>query len=95
MFRRRKDGRISSDMGFSIKLNGRAGLDYFEDNKVLHVNSEMLNNNKVGYVVEKNSIVKWNDSDLNLNEHEKARILSNIKEAFRYLGYEIEVVAQF
>jgi hypothetical protein len=95
MFKKTKDGRIKSDKGFSIKVTGRTGLDYVEGKRLLHVNSEMLNNPKVGYVIASHSIARWQGSKEIIDEKERLRIIDNIRDAFRFIGYEIEVISDF
>lgn len=95
MFKKSKDGRIESDEGFSVKVIGRAGLEYKEGIKLIYVDSEMLGNSKIGFAIASSSIDRWQGSKQKIGAKEKLKILNNIKEAFRFLGYEIKVIRDF
>lgn len=95
MFKKLKDGRIASDEGFSVKITGRAGLVYKEGSKLINVDSEMSGNPGIGYVVASSSIDQWHGFKEKIKTKDKIRILNNIKEVFRFLGYKIKVIRNF
>ena len=84
---------IESDEGFSVEVLGRAGLLYIEGTKKLEVDSEVLAGPS-GIVIYQNSIKSWNppyDNEL-IDENERNRIVDNIRRAFRFQGFEIQVL---
>ena len=76
---------------FSIELQGRANLKYIDNiNKFeVMVGGEMLTGES-GYVVYKDYI-KLLKGNITLTDQLKDEIVRNIKEAFRFQGFEIEV----
>lgn len=95
MFRKTKKGIIEYDEGFAIRILGRAGLEYKEGSKIMLIDSEILNNPKVGYVVASSSISKWKGSKQKIGENDRLRILNNIKKAFKFIGYNIKIISDF
>lgn len=95
MFRKLKDGFIESDRGFAIKIKGRAGLIYRENDSHVDINSEMLNDKDVGYVVETSSITHWKESGAEIDDVKKKIIIKNIQDAFKFLGYDVECIEKF
>ncbi len=91
MFRKLPHGIIESDKGFSVRVLGRAGLEYKEGKKALFVDSESLADSAVGLVVFTSSIKRWKNAKKNLFPNERRRIIDNIKQAFKFEGYEIEI----
>ena len=86
------DRVIESNLGYSVKVEGRAGILYREGCKSLVVDSEVLAG-PVAMVIWANSIRAWDpphSSDL-ISEDERARILANIKRAVAADGYTFEV----
>ncbi len=94
MFKKIKGG-ISSDEGFSLRVLGRAGLEYKEGNKVMLIDSEMLGDPKIGFAVASSSINRWKGSKKKLERNDCLRILNNVKEALKFEGYEIRVIEKF
>jgi len=95
MFKFKNDGSIFSDKGFMIKILGRAGLEYSEGDKTMFIDSEIVNNRNVGYVIASSSISRWNGSTKKINHAEHQRILLNLKDAFKFIGYDIRIISSF
>ncbi len=95
MFKKKKDGSIESDAGFTVRVLGRAGLQYMEGSKIMLVDSEMLNNPKIGFVVASSSITHWNGFTQKIGQKERLRVLNNITEAFKFIGFKIKVIRNF
>ncbi|MGB8933458.1 MAG: Imm74 family immunity protein [Anaeromyxobacteraceae bacterium] len=91
MFRKRF-ARIVSDEGYSVRVLGRAGLEYREGKKRMQIDSEMLTG-PAGLVVYAASIRAWDPpfEDLPIDEEERGAIVDNVRRAFRFDGFEIEV----
>jgi hypothetical protein len=92
-----------SGNGFTIELLGRAGLKYTEGSMVVFVDGEVLVGSS-DYVVYENGMGPWDgyvdasaplvpsDKDpRRLPEHERKRIIVNIKAAFTANGMVLEV----
>jgi immunity protein 74 of polymorphic toxin system len=86
---------IESDSGFSVEvLPGRAGgLLYIDNGRSLVIDSELLVG-PVGLGIWSSSIKEWDPphSTEQFDEATKARIIENIRAAFRFRGSEIQVV---
>jgi hypothetical protein len=83
---------IQSDEGFSVEVLGRAGLLYTEGSKTLDIDSEILAGPS-GLVIYTNSIRSWNppyDTET-IDESKRDAIVDNIRRAFRFQGFEIEI----
>jgi len=84
---------IESDEGFSIEVLGRGGLLYIEDTKSLIVESELATGPS-GLIVYSESIKTWSSpwtGDL-IDKGDRARIIENIRSAFRFREIEIDVL---
>ena len=82
----------SSD-GFSVEALGKTGLRYREGKRKMFIDSEVVNG-PGGMTVYRDSIGRWDaphERDV-VDEAERGRILNNIREAFRYQGFEIQVI---
>jgi len=82
-----------SSNGFSVEVLGRTGLAYRESGREMFVDSEVLAG-PAGMVVYRDTINRWkppHDGEA-INDAERERILQNIRGAFRYQGFEIEVI---
>jgi hypothetical protein len=92
MFFREKSGVIECDEGFSVQLTGREGLLYWEGERRLFVWSELLMSSN-GMVIYTDSIKVWEPPFQNdeINASKKEQIIDNIRRAFRWTGYEIEI----
>ena len=93
MFKIPRVNVITSDEGFSIEILGRAGLRYIEGAKRLEVDSEVLAGPS-GMVIYQNSIKSWDPPHNNelIDESKRNTIVDNIRRAFRFQGYEIQVL---
>jgi hypothetical protein len=81
---------VESDEGFSIEVFGRNGLRYVEGEKSLEVEAELATG-PYGLIVYPGSIMTWSTGEL-IDEEERARIIENIRSAFRFRGMEIDVL---
>ena len=93
MFKIPRVNVIESDSGFSVEVLGRVGVRYVENGKTMKIDSEILTGNS-GLVIYSDSIKKWdapNDTEL-VDEATRGRIIENIRNAFRFRGFEIEII---
>jgi hypothetical protein len=83
---------IQSDSGFSVEILGRTGLRYTEGDRSLHVDSEVVAE-PTGLVVYSQTLISWDaPTGTPINEIEKEIIIANIREAFLFREFDIEVV---
>jgi hypothetical protein len=77
---------IESDEGYSVEVLGRTGLRYVENGKVLLLESEML----AGLA----GLVLFTDqgSIKDLNTHDKQRVIEHVRAAFKFRGFDIQIV---
>ncbi|MES2997498.1 MAG: Imm74 family immunity protein [Verrucomicrobiota bacterium] len=93
MFTTPRPNIYESTDGFSVEVLGRTGLTYREGNHEMFIDSEVLAG-PAGIVVYRDTISRWqppHDGEL-INDEICMRILENIKDAFRFQGFEIEVI---
>lgn len=84
---------VECDEGFSVRILGRAGLMYREGKQQLFVDSELLASPS-GMVIYTDSIKAWQppfERD-EIDAAKKAQIIDNVRRAFHWAGYEIEVM---
>ena len=84
---------IESDAGFSVEVLGRTGLCYREADRSLKVDSEVLMGAS-GMVVAATSVRTWappHEKEV-IDDARRKQIVENIQAAFRFQGFEIEVV---
>jgi hypothetical protein len=85
---------IQSDEGFSVEVLGfTKGLLYTEGPKTLHIESEM-SVGPAGLVIYPSSIKSWDplyDNEV-IDEAKRATIVDNVRRAFRFEGFEIDVL---
>ncbi len=84
---------VESDAGFSVEVLGRTGLCYREAGRSVKVDSEVLMG-PAGTVIDASSIRVWappHEKEV-IDEARKKQIVENIRAAFRFQGFEIEVV---
>ena len=84
---------VESDTGFSVEVLGRTGLCYREGDRSLKVDSEVLMG-PTGTVIDASSIRTWappHEKEV-IEDTRRKQIVENIKAAFRFQGFEIEVV---
>lgn len=93
MFSRQQPGVIECDEGFSVQVLGRADLLYREGERQLVIESEMLATPS-GLVIYTDSIQTWEPPfhHEEIAMAKKAQIIDNIRRAFRWTGYEINVL---
>jgi hypothetical protein len=91
VFRVTADGVIEGD-GFTVALQGRAGLRYCEGTRCMDVDGEVLMGPS-GYVVDSRSIRRWDPphADEPIDAAKRAAIVANIRRALASRGYDIEV----
>ena len=82
----------SSD-GFSVEVLGRTGLTYRQADREMFVDSEVLAG-PAGMVVYRDTINQWKPPHNGnaVDDAEREKILKNIRDAFRFQGFEIEVI---
>ena len=93
MFTIPRNNVIEGDEGFSVEVLGRTGLLYTEGARSLQIDSEILAGPH-GLVLYTNSIGGWvppHDGEV-VDEAQRAVIVDNIRRAFLFDGYEIEVI---
>jgi hypothetical protein len=78
---------------FSVEILGRSGIRYIEGERVMLVGSEALA--LVGHIgLYSGSVTGWarpHESEP-FGPEDRARIISNIREAFQFKGYVLEVM---
>jgi hypothetical protein len=84
---------IQSSDGYSVEVLGHVGLLYTEGSKSIHVNSE-ISLGPSGLGIYKGSIRAWNPPYDNetIDDNKRDTIVENIRRAFRFQGFEIEVI---
>ena len=84
---------IESDTGFSVEVLGRAGIRYAEDGKSMFIDSEVLAGPS-GMAIYPDSITKWDEpyAALPVSAEDRQRILANLQDAFRFRGFEIQIL---
>jgi hypothetical protein len=94
MFSTPRPNLYESSDGFSVEVLGRTGLTYREaSGREMFVDSEVLPG-PAGMLVYRGTISQWKSPHNGevINDAERERILQNIREAFRFQGFEIEVI---
>jgi hypothetical protein len=83
---------IESDAGYSVEVLGPVGLRYTEGDRILHIDSEMLAGPS-GLIVYSGSIKVEAPTSAQepINSGERTRIIENIRAAFRFRGFEIQI----
>ena len=91
MFTSPRPNLYESSDGFSVEVLGRTGLCYREGERKMFVDSEVLMGPE-GMGVYSSSIKRWDaPHEGDVAEVERERILNNIREAFRFQGFEIQI----
>lgn len=93
MFTSPRPNFYESSDGFSVEVLGRTGLTYQERGRTMFVDTEVLTGPS-GLVVYRDTISRWDPpyaEDL-IDDAERERILQNIREAFRFQRFEIDVM---
>lgn len=93
MFTTPRPNLYESSDGFSVEVLGRTGLCYREAGRQMFVDSEVLIGSS-GMGVYKDTIEKWDSPHENVpvTDLDRDRILKNIRDAFRFQGFEIDVI---
>ena len=83
---------IASDTGYSVEVLGPVGLRYTEGDRILHIDSEMLAGPS-GLIVYSASIKVESPAHVQepIDSRERARLIENIRAAFKFRGFEIQV----
>jgi hypothetical protein len=92
VFKKTGPNTVVSDEGFAVEVLGRTGIRYTEGDRVMHVDSEILVGQH-GMTVFSPSIQKWeppHEDDV-VDDRVRARIVGNLRRAFEFQGFEIEV----
>lgn len=77
---------------FSVEVLGRTGLRYSDSSgRTVRVDSELLTGS-AGLVVYSGSITEWQNPPGSITSEDRAMILEQIRQAFRFKGYEIEII---
>lgn len=93
MFTTPRPNFYESSNGYSVEVLGRAGLTYREAGREMFVDSEVLAG-PAGLVVYRDTISQWKPPHTSerISEEDRDKILRNIREVFRFQGFEIEVI---
>lgn len=93
MFTSPRPNLFESSDGFSVEVLGRTGLCYREGKRTMFVDSEVLAGPS-GMAVYRESLIRWDPPTETeaIGEAEQERILGNIRAAFRFQGFEIQVI---
>jgi hypothetical protein len=85
---------IQSSEGFSVEVLGfTGGLLYMEGEKKIHIRSELLAGSNPALALYTSSIKAWDPPSENeaISDIKRNEIVENIRRAFRFRGFEIEV----
>ena len=95
MFSSSRPNLYESDEGFSVEVLGRTGLLYKEGSKSMFIDSEILMGPS-GLAVLKDSITAWKapDEHETIDADKRAKIVDNIRRAFKWQGFDVEIVEQ-
>jgi hypothetical protein len=82
---------IASTDGFSVEVLGKTGILYTEGENTVRIDSEVLAGPS-GLVIYTDSIRAWSGPGRALlGQFERERIIANVKAAFEFRGYDIEI----
>jgi|HubBroStandDraft_1064217.scaffolds.fasta_scaffold02955_2 hypothetical protein len=89
---------IESSTGYTVKVLGQTGLRYTEGDCSVLIDSEVLA--KPGAIAMfKDSIKAWEgrgeQAGVPVTDQDRERIAENVKRAFEFCGYELEVQSDF
>jgi len=76
---------IESDEGYSVEVLGRTGLRYIENGKELILDSEVLMGPAGMILLTRQGSIK------DLSAQDKHRIVENVRAAFKFRGFDIEI----
>jgi len=83
---------IESDEGFSVEVLGPTGLRYTEPGRALWLDSEMLAGPAGLILYSANMKLEGSAEMVTLDAINRNRIVENVRAAFRFRGFEIQVV---
>lgn len=83
---------IESDEGFSVEVLGPTGLRYIEPGRILWLDSEMLAGPAGLILYSGNMKPEGSAETITLDSVDRDRIVENVRAAFRFRGFEIQVV---
>jgi hypothetical protein len=86
-----KTNVIESDQGFSVEILGPTGLRYIEPGMILHIDSELLSGSAGLILYGQNITIESPKGGIALENIDRNRIIENIRAAFRFRGFEIQV----
>lgn len=93
MFTSPRPNFYESSDGFSVEVLGQTGLAYREPGRRMFVDAEVVMGSS-GLMLYRDSISRWdapNEADP-VDAAERQRILENIRQAFLFQGFEIDVI---
>jgi hypothetical protein len=84
---------IKSDTGFSVEVIGRSCVRYCQDDRSLNIECEPAVE-PTGLIIYPGSIRSWSPpyADDPIDSETKASIVENVRAAFRFAGFEIDVL---
>jgi hypothetical protein len=87
---------IESDAGFSVEVLGRTGMKYVEQGKTMSIYTEVLAT-PGAMVLYGSSLKGWEPPHdlVALNNNDRERIIGNIRRAFAFQGYRLDVGGRF
>lgn len=83
---------IKSDGGFSVEVLGPTGLRYVEPGRTLWLDSEILAGPAGLILYSGNMKLEGSAKMMTLDALDRNRIVENVRVAFRFWGFEIQVV---
>lgn len=92
MFTRPTPSTIASDEGWQVKLLGISSVLYAEPGRSIAIDSELIGM-PAGLALYTHSIQRWmppNEGEP-IDDTDKARIVNNIRRAYRFIGWDIHV----
>jgi hypothetical protein len=92
-FEKIRANTIVSDSGFSVEVLGRTGIEYWERERSLRIDSEVLST-PTGIALYRNSIRAWRSPHENeeLDDANRQRIINNVVRAFASQGQRVQVI---
>lgn len=84
---------VESDAGFSVEVLGRTGIQYCENGRSMKIDSEVLMGT-VAMAIYSYSFSSWLPPHQTepVDDATKARIAENLRAAFRFRGFEIDII---
>jgi hypothetical protein len=92
MFTILKPNVITSDEGFSVEIMGRTGIQYQDCNSIVAVDGEALAG-PAGFMIYRESVrIIGPSKHMEIKEAERDVIIENIRRAFEFRGFDIEIL---